>query len=375
MVKYRFEQIAINSTEKKKPVEEDRFTYLGLEHLDSGSLKVTRFGSEVAPIGEKLVMHKGDVLFGKRRAYQKKVAIAPFDGIFSAHGMVLRPREDVIDKSFFPLFISSDYFLDAAIKISVGSLSPTINWRDLKTLEFELPDLATQRKLAETLWSINETMEAYKKLISATDELVKSQFMEQFGTPDSSPFEVSTIGNECRLKSGTTFSSDKEQADGEFLYAKVADMNLPGNEVYITTSSTYVSADTAGNTFIEKGAVIFPKRGGAIGTNKKRILCRDTCVDLNTMGVIPGKRIKTEYLYVYFLRMDLASICDGSTIPQLNNKNVSPLRIIVPPVDLQEQFASFVRQSDKSKFAAQSCSNLNFSGSLKRKGSHLIHVV
>ena len=184
MAKYRFEQIAINSTEKKKPVEEDRFTYLGLEHLDAGSLKVTRFGSEVAPIGEKLVMHKGDVLFGKRRAYQKKVAIAPFDGIFSAHGMVLRPREDVIDKSFFPLFISSDYFLDAAIKISVGSLSPTINWRDLKTLEFELPDLATQRKLAETLWSINDTMEAYKKLISATDELVKSQFIGPAGHKD-----------------------------------------------------------------------------------------------------------------------------------------------------------------------------------------------
>ena len=81
MAKYRFEQIAINSKEKKKPAEEDRFTYLGLEHLDSGSLRVTRFGSDVAPIGEKLVMHKGDVLFGKRRAYQKKVAIAPFDGI------------------------------------------------------------------------------------------------------------------------------------------------------------------------------------------------------------------------------------------------------------------------------------------------------
>lgn len=73
MAKYRFEQIAINSTEKKKPVEEDRFTYLGLEHLDSGSLKVTRFGSDVAPIGEKLVMRKGDVLFGKRRAYASVV--------------------------------------------------------------------------------------------------------------------------------------------------------------------------------------------------------------------------------------------------------------------------------------------------------------
>ena len=140
MPRYKFEDIAINSTAKKKPVEEDKYTYLGLEHLDSGTLKVSRFGSEVAPIGEKLIMNKGDVLFGKRRAYQKKVAIAPFDGIFSAHGMVLRPKTDVIDEKFFPLFISSDYFLDNAIKISVGSLSPTINWKDLKELEFELPD-------------------------------------------------------------------------------------------------------------------------------------------------------------------------------------------------------------------------------------------
>lgn len=249
MAKYRFDQIAINSTEKKKPVEEDRFTYLGLEHLDSGTLKVTRFGSEVAPIGEKLVMHRGDVLFGKRRAYQKKVAIAPFDGIFSAHGMVLRPKEDVIDKNFFPLFISSDYFLDAAIKISVGSLSPTINWRDLKELEFELPDMDTQRKLAEVLWSINDTMEAYKRLISATDELVKSQFMEQFGDPNSNPLSwpTATIGEICDIKSGTTLPAAKENEGGEIAYIKVADMNIPGNEKYITTSTKFVSATTAGN--------------------------------------------------------------------------------------------------------------------------------
>ena len=186
MAKYRFEQIAINSTEKKKPVEEDRFTYLGLEHLDSGCLKVTRYGSDVAPIGEKLVMRKGDVLFGKRRAYQKKVAVAPFDGIFSAHGMVLRPREEVVDKDFFPLFISSDYFLDAAIKISVGSLSPTINWRDLKELEFELPNLEEQKRLAAVLWATNDTIEAYKRLISATDDLVKSQFIGQKMTDETS---------------------------------------------------------------------------------------------------------------------------------------------------------------------------------------------
>ena len=77
MSKYAFGDIAINSTEKKKPESADKAMYIGLEHLDSGCLTVRRFGADVAPIGDKLVMKKGDVLFGKRRAYQKKVAIAP----------------------------------------------------------------------------------------------------------------------------------------------------------------------------------------------------------------------------------------------------------------------------------------------------------
>ena len=241
MAKYRFEQIAINSTEKKKPVEEDRFTYLGLEHLDSGSLKVTRFGSDVAPIGEKLVMRKGDVLFGKRRAYQKKVAIAPFDGIFSAHGMVLRPNVDVIDPNFFPLFISSDYFLDAAIKISVGSLSPTINWRDLKVLEFELPDLETQRKLAAVLWSINDTMESYKKLISATDELVKSQFIEMFGDFKTNPkgLDITTIDQLFSVGSSKRVFQKDWKSEGVPFYrareiVKLSEQGYVDNELFIT---------------------------------------------------------------------------------------------------------------------------------------------
>lgn len=193
MRKYRFGDIAINSTQKKKPVEKDKYTYLGLEHLDPGSLKISRFGSEIAPIGEKLVMKKGDVLFGKRRAYQKKVAIAPFDGIFSAHGMVLRPNTTVIDKEFFPIFISSDYFLDAAIKISVGSLSPTINWGDLKKLEFELPDIEEQKSLAKVLWSINDTVDAYTELIKQTDEVAAALFRDEIENKASKTIKMGSI--------------------------------------------------------------------------------------------------------------------------------------------------------------------------------------
>lgn len=366
MAKYRFEQIAINSTEKKKPVEEDRFTYLGLEHLDSGSLKVTRFGSEVAPIGEKLVMRKGDVLFGKRRAYQKKVAIAPFDGIFSAHGMVLRPNEDVIDPDFFPLFISSDYFLDAAIKISVGSLSPTINWRDLKVLEFELPNLETQRKLAAVLWSINDTMESYKKLISATDELVKSQFMEQFGDP-----VTNTQGREVRpfkdfmldIRYGTsqppTFSEF-----GEFKFIRAT--NIKAGRI-TENDMLRISADEA--TKIEKcrlnGNEIIIVRSGAntgdtcVVTDEYRdqYAGYDIIITLNLE--IANPVFFNELMNTHYMQAIIKPLTVRAAQPHINSEQVQNLPMLVVPLPEQEQFAAFVRQSDKSKFAALRSSNLN----------------
>lgn len=362
MAKYRFEQIAINSTEKKKPVEEDRFTYLGLEHLDSGSLKVTRFGSDVAPIGEKLVMHKGDVLFGKRRAYQKKVAIAPFDGIFSAHGMVLRPKEDVIDPDFFPLFISSDYFLDAAIKISVGSLSPTINWRDLKILEFDLPDLETQRKLATVLWSIIDTMESYKKLISATDELVKSQFMELFGNPLNNDrgwdFELLPSVTEFVLGS-TPKSSEPSFWDGDIKWITPAELQDDTFEIF--DSVRHITEEGVRSTSLKPfpaGTVIFSTRA-PIG--KTAIAGCEMYCNQGFKNFICGDRLNPVYLYA-LLRINkeyFISLGTGATFKELSKARLEKIAISVPPKALQDQFEIFYRQSDKSKFAALRSSNLN----------------
>ena len=357
MAKYRFDQIAINSTEKKKPVEEDRFTYLGLEHLDSGTLKVTRFGSEVAPIGEKLVMHKGDVLFGKRRAYQKKVAIAPFDGIFSAHGMVLRPKENVIDKDFFPLFISSDYFLDAAIKISVGSLSPTINWRDLKELEFELPDMDSQRKLAEVLWSINDTMEAYKKLISATDELVKSQFMEQFGCYLGDEPRCATVEQVCTVFADGDWIESKDQADDGIRLIQTGNV---GNGVYLDKGerARYIDEETFARlncTEVLPNDILISRLPDPVG---RACIIPDglgktiTAVDCSIVRL--KRHVLPEFFVAYTMTTlyaaQIGSSVTGSTRKRISRKNLGQVVIPTPDIDQQEQFAAFVRQSDKSKF-------------------------
>lgn len=356
MPKYRFDEIAINSTEKKKPVEEDKYTYLGLEHLDTGSLTVTRFGSDVAPIGEKLVMKKGDVLFGKRRAYQKKVAIAPFDGIFSAHGMVLRPKEDVIDKDFFPLFISSDYFLDAAIKISVGSLSPTINWRDLKVLEFELPPLEEQRKLAEALWAVIRTIEAYKELLKKTDELVKSQFIEMFGDVITNQKSLPTalIGDVAESYAGAT-PSTKVSAYWE--NATIPWMS--SGEVHngrITSTEKKISQagyDSCSTKMVPANSVVIALAGQGKTRGTVAITEIDLCTNQSLCCIIPNSSIISDYLYYHLkLRYDemrnLAGISEGRG--GLNLKLIQGIRVLVPPQADQKSFITFVRQTDKSKF-------------------------
>ena len=141
-------------------------------------------------------------------------------------------------------------------------------------------------------------------------------------------------------------------SSGDFLYAKVGDLNLPGNETRIRFSRTYVDAATAKSCLIPKGAVVFPKRGGAIGTNKKRVASEDCCLDLNLMSVIPGVEICTEYLLAWFEQMDLADIANGSTVPQINNKDLDPLIIPLPKMELQQEFAAFASQVDKSRFVA-----------------------
>ena len=360
MAEYRFEDIAINSTEKKKPVESDKEHYLGLEHLDSGTFKVSRFGSEVAPIGDKLIMKKGDVLFGKRRAYQKKVAIAPFDGIFSAHGMVLRPKEDVIDKNFFPLFIASDYFLDAAIKISVGSLSPTINWRDLKELKFNLPELDEQKKLAEVLWQIVDTMESYKKLLAKTDEMIKAKFVEMFGDP-------------------TKFKSEKLSKNVEEMFIGPFGSDLKNN--------CFVSKD-------EAYCIVYEQKHAISGTitDENRYITEKKYQQLKRFTLLPGDIIvscrgtigkifllpenaplgimhpsimkirlkKDTYNKKFFISLlrnkmdELINKADGTSVKMaITATKLGNIDFIIPNLTLQNKYVDLLDRAEESKSAIQ----------------------
>lgn len=354
-MKYKFEDIAINSTAKKLPEPSDNEHYIGLEHLDSSNLYVTRWGAETAPIGEKLLMKKGDVLFGKRRAYQKKVGIAPFDGIFSAHGMVLRPKEDVICKSFFPFFISSDYFLNEAIRISVGGLSPTINWKDLRVLEFELPSLEEQRVLADKLWAAYEVKESYKNLLAQTDKLLHAQFQKMFGAETNTPHEK--LEKLCKtFIDGDWIESKDQSAEG----VRLVQTGNVGNGEYLDkldkahhiTESTFERLHCteifAGDILISRlpdpigRACIIPK-----GLGKAITAVDCTIIRLKENRILPKYFIAATNSTAY--QDKVRSFITGTTRARISRGNLATIEIPVPPIEQQNKFATVAEQAEQTK--------------------------
>ena len=234
-------------------------------------------------------------------------------------------------------------------------MGKTLNKATLSERKIYIRSLEEQKKIVDILNGIKQIIDKYKSQLNKLDTLIKARFIEMFGDQKANPFEwpQTTIGDCCILKSGTSLPADKENEGGAIPYVKVGDMNYPGNEQYITTSSRFVTEQTARAGIFPAGTVIFPKRGGAIGTNKKRLTTLPICADLNVMGVTAGSALKSQYLMAYFNMVDLGAVDNGSSVPQINNKDIAPLVICLPPLELQEQFAVFAEQVDKSKSAIQ----------------------
>lgn len=159
---------------RAEPKDAQEEIYVGLEHLDPQCLHIRRWGKGSDVTGTKLRFRKGDIIFGRRRAYQRKLAVAEFDGICSAHAMVVRAKPELVLPEFLPFLMMSDRFMSRAVEISVGSLSPTINWTTLKLEEFDLPPLDQQRRIAEVLWAVDGMLGTQRSLKQCTQTARKA---------------------------------------------------------------------------------------------------------------------------------------------------------------------------------------------------------
>lgn len=164
--KVKFGDVVIEPKETCKDIHLEGIEHVvALEHIDSGDIHLRKSATTEESTTFTKKFRKGDVLFGRRRAYLKKAAQAKFDGICSGDITVFRAQKNLLPE-LLPFIVNNDKFFDYAIKHSAGGLSPRVKFKDLANYEFLLPPKEEQAKIAELLWAMDEVIEREKEVLS-----------------------------------------------------------------------------------------------------------------------------------------------------------------------------------------------------------------
>ncbi len=316
--KCKFSNLVQNIVEKVTPMKSELDKYIGLKHLDSKSLKIRRFDKNINLIGDKQKIYKGDLIFAKRNSYLKRIAIAEFDAIASAHSMVLRAKSTNVLPEFLPYFLLSETFWKRAISISVGSLSPTINWKTLAKQEFFLPPKNEQKKLTDLFESINDVINKEKilkdKMKIKTDVFALDHIRCLKNNKELKLKEI------CRPKQWKTIPKKELTKKGYLVYG--------GNGI-IGYYKEYNH---------ESPVIAIACRGEYCGNihltqPKSYITGNSMCLD-----TLDTNRIKTKYLYYYLYYNDLSKLITGSAQPQIIREDVENFKIKDVSINIQKDF-------------------------------------
>lgn len=353
----KFDDVVVRANTKEDRFNTDKIYYVGGEHIDSNEVTIKNRGLiEGSTIGPMFYFgfKAGQVLFVTRNPHLRKAGWVDFDGICSEKTFVLETKdENVLCQRFLPFIMQSDHFWNYCEANKSGSVNFFINWSTLAKYEFELPDIQTQRKLADLLWAMERTKQAYKQLISATDELVKSQFIEVFGNPltNERGWHSALFPEVTDIALGSTpKSSEPAFWDGDIRWITPAEIE---EDSFIINDSvrhiTEAGVKNAGLKPFPEGTVIFTTRapigktsiaGCEMYCNQgfKNFVCHP---ELNPVYLFSLLRIYKDYFI---------GLGTGATFKELSKARIEKISISVPPIGLQNEYEVFYRQTDKSKF-------------------------
>jgi len=309
-------------------------TYLGLENItqNTGEIEgnvVTEKPAEIKSL--KNVFKPRDILYGKLRPNLNKVWLADRKGICSTDIFVIEPIDGTIAPALYAYLFRSTRFNTAVMGQLKGAQLPRIGWSSFAELQIPLPPLEVQKVIVAEI-------EGYQKVINGARAVLDHYRPHIPIHPD---WPMVAINEVAAVESGFGFPLDYQgKTDEEIPFLKVSDMNLPGNEKQIMSWNHSVSRkvlrELKGEAY-PKGTVIFPKIGAAIGTNKKRILTRDSTYDNNVMGIIPDtKRLLPDFLHTYLLAFDLSRWASESQPPSMRKTTVEAHEIPLPPLATQQ---------------------------------------
>ncbi|MCB1044432.1 MAG: restriction endonuclease subunit S [Acidobacteria bacterium] len=342
----------------------------GKIEFNKGRVYVT---PEYAMKHPKKIIRNGD-LVATFRDLSSKADFLGLVGIFDENedalltqGAYIVQLDETVDPKFFVYFSNSPGYRSLMKKIKHGSTQVHIRNADFLGVPISLPPLPEQKKIAHILSTVQRAIEAQERIIQTTTELKKALMHKLFTEglrhepqkqteigPIPEGWETPTVESVCTIKASAMSYSQLEKAsnvlDGvRVIGIKVSDMNLPGNEIEFRSANLerLLTEKEARKRTVPADSIIFPKRGAAIATNKKRLTKGYTVLDPNLIAVLPSEAVNHRYLFHWFNTFDLKKITDPGPTPQLNKKDIAPLWFPMPPVEEQEEIVAAIDATEE----------------------------
>lgn len=334
--------VRLSKARSKDPMADGIERYVGLEHLEPGDLRIRSWGNVADGVTFTSVFQPGQVLFGKRRAYQRKVAVADFSGVCSGDIYVLETKDaQVLLPELLPFVCQTDAFFDHAVGTSAGSLSPRTNWTSLADFEFVLPPLEEQRQVLKLLSAVESILEGLGDAKITGEKLYDSALLDAFeNLPNATPKKV----KECyEIQLGKMSSEKARLGENQKIYIKNNNV-LWGKFDFSELPQMSFDAREIEKYSLRYGDLLVCE-GGEIG---RAAIWKEAIPGMLYQKALHRLRPKSEddipefmfhYLRYCAKRGILEGVATGTTIRHLPVEQLSELQLPFPPQQDQKEIA------------------------------------
>ena len=315
----------------------------------AGVTDISKYADYVLQDGDILMSHiNSETHLGKVALYEKQ------ENEVIIHGMnllCLRPKQDLLDSRFAFYYLSSETFLRQIPRITKKSVNQaSFNVAALKELTIQIPAMEKQRYIVKNLEKVSELIALRKEQLVKLDQLVKSRFIELFG----SKYRTVKIGDKFNTTSGGTPSKAHLEyyENGTIPWLSSGEVNLG----VINSVKNYITQEGVDNSsakMVPANSVVIAMYGATAG--QVGLLRIATTTNQAVCSVLPNDHYVPEYLY-YAIRLKkdwMISQCAGGAQPNISQSVIRRMEIIDAPFDMQKQFAAYVKKIDNSKLTIQ----------------------
>jgi type I restriction enzyme S subunit len=325
----KFGDVAIQQKESNPDLNK----YVKGEHMGSEDLHLREWGDlKDEYLGPAFIRRfdKGDILYGSRRTYLRKVVIAPFSGITSNTTFVIKANEAQIDKRLLPFIMMSEGFTENSVRNSKGSVNPYINWKDIANYEFFLPPKDQQAQLAELLWVMDEVIEKEREVLKNVDHtyqtLADNLFSKKNEEWDFVPLsEISSINRES-LKA-------KTDSNYTFQYLDLASIEGPRRIGELKTIK-FGEAPSRARRIVDDHSIVLalvrPYQKAFVYIERGDNIIAST----GTAVINVNDEYEKRFIFHQFFSKRFTQYCEdrmtGTNYPAITPKDVEEFKVIMP---------------------------------------------